>query len=174
MAARIEKLPLLAKHYSINDGPACFLLLALRLATEFVPGFWDAASPDTPRARGRKKDLDRLHLLRGAVEGLKGHKPSDGRKPTDAENGGRLLAEFLKVMKLGDGVASTDTEAVELIADWQFLCEELDEAATGDKSDAIIKAWSRQKKLGLSGKNARKRRARTLANQLTLARSIHD
>ena len=62
LGARLEKLPLLAKHYSIDEGPDGFLWLALRLATDFVPGFRDKYLSPTP-GPGGPKGLDQRDLL---------------------------------------------------------------------------------------------------------------
>jgi hypothetical protein len=72
MAARLEKLELLARHYLIDDleGIARYLVLSLCLATDFVPGFWDVYSHETPRGRGRPKALA-PHVLLNLVEGLR-------------------------------------------------------------------------------------------------------
>jgi hypothetical protein len=71
MVARLEKLDLLIKHYSldsyITDASSRFLALSMSLATDFVPGFWDAEAPNTPRPRVRRKGLD-LCWLRLVVD----------------------------------------------------------------------------------------------------------
>lgn len=171
-AARIEKLSLLAKHYSIDAGPGYFLMLAYRLATDFVPGFWDAASPDTPRSGQRgPKALD-ADLLWGAFEGLKGHKLIDGREHSGLTVAGyRVVAGMLKQTKLGDGVASTDREAAALIRDWQLLWERVNKAPTG-ASDKIINAWVKTRKLDREASDPKQIRA--LVNRYLLARRDHE
>jgi hypothetical protein len=86
MAARLEKLELLARHYLIDDleGIARYLVLSLCLATDFVPGFWDVYSHETPRGRGRPKALA-PHVLLNLVEGLKGLLNDKGMATKDAE-----------------------------------------------------------------------------------------
>src|SRR4029077_1813841 len=74
MLARFKKLDLLIKHYSIDkyadDALSRFFLLAMSLATDFVPGFWDAEAPNTPPPRGRAKGVP-LVWLRMVVDGMK-------------------------------------------------------------------------------------------------------
>jgi hypothetical protein len=151
-AARIEKLPLLAKHYSIDEGPARFFLLALRLATDFVPGFWDASSPHTPRGPGRKKGLGGQPLV-DLVKMLKNIKADAGRTDAEIREINAALGGDEHVLKVFNviGDATTDAEACEIIV------------ALLDRN--LVRS---------SEKLIRKRQARTLANRLSAAKKLHE
>lgn len=170
VAAQLEKMQLLAEHYSIDvtDPTVHYFELSLRLANDFVPGFWDAAT--APRSRGTPKKGIHAQFLLGIVEGLK-DKPSSGREPADEEFMGRALAKQLKLsvgsaggkgrgrwpvltegatQKLRGGMVATDADACAIVA------ELLDPSLTNPSRRTVLK-----------------QRSRTLANRVGQARHIH-
>jgi hypothetical protein len=76
---RFAKLPLLMEHYQIPEtlkSPVCFVLLALQLATDFVPGFKLDIEAPPRKGRPRKYDKYALFTLLLRVDGYKALDPS--------------------------------------------------------------------------------------------------
>jgi hypothetical protein len=93
LSQRIEKLISLLKHYKLEASADPWLLLSLRLACAFVPGF--RVVTKTPRGRGRPKGAKRWtrearYELIAAVEAVR------------AEKKGRSIANSVQILKKRD------------------------------------------------------------------------